>query len=46
MVVLNDKWVSHSSFSNEDSIFRAYKKNLYEEVLHCTKEEQKSWDDP
>jgi histone deacetylase complex regulatory component SIN3 len=40
MVVLNDKWVFHLSFLNEDSVFRAHKKNLYKKVLHRTKEEQ------
>src|SRR5229473_2159279 len=32
--VLNDEWVSHPSFSSEDSVFMAHKKNLYEEALH------------
>jgi paired amphipathic helix protein Sin3a len=33
-------WVSHPSFSNEDSVFMTHEKNLYEEALHRTEEER------
>ena len=42
--VLNDEWVSHPSFSSEDSVFMAHKKNLYEEALHRTEEERHEYD--
>ena len=42
--VLNDKWVSHPSFSSEDSVFMAHKKNVYEEALHRTEEERHEYD--
>jgi paired amphipathic helix protein Sin3a len=42
--VLNDEWVSHPSFSSEDSVFMAHKKNVYEEALHRTEEERHEYD--
>ena len=42
--VLNDEWVSHPSFSSEDSVFMVHKKNLYEEALHRTEEERHEYD--
>ena len=42
--VLNDEWVSHPSFSSEDSVFMAHKNNLYEEALHRTEEERHEYD--
>ncbi len=42
--VLNDEWVSYPSFSSEDSVFMAHKKNLYEEALHRTEEERHEYD--
>ncbi|KAI0302797.1 hypothetical protein B0F90DRAFT_1627282 [Multifurca ochricompacta] len=42
--VLNDEWVSHPSFSSEDSVFMAHKKNIYEEALHRTEEERHEYD--
>lgn len=42
--VLNDEWVSHPSWSAEDSGFIAHKKNVYEEALHRTEEERHEYD--
>jgi paired amphipathic helix protein Sin3a len=42
--VLNDEWVSHPSFSSEDSVFMAHKKNVYEEALHRAEEERHEYD--
>ncbi|KAI0263083.1 hypothetical protein BC834DRAFT_939102 [Gloeopeniophorella convolvens] len=42
--VLNDEWVSHPSFSSEDSVFMAHKKNVYEEALHRSEEERHEYD--
>ena len=42
--VLNDEWISHPSFSSEDSVFMAHKKNVYEEALHRTEEERHEYD--
>jgi paired amphipathic helix protein Sin3a len=42
--VLNDEWISHPSFSSEDSVFMAHKKNIYEEALHRTEEERHEYD--
>jgi paired amphipathic helix protein Sin3a len=42
--VLNDEWVSHPSWSNEDAGFVAHKKNIYEEALHRSEEERHEYD--
>lgn len=42
--VLNDEWVSHPSWSSEDSGFIAHKKNIYEEALHRSEEERHEYD--
>ena len=42
--VLNDEWVSHPTWSNEDSGFLAPKKNVYEEALHRSEEERHEYD--
>ena len=42
--VLNDEWVSHPTWSNEDSGFLAPKKNAYEEALHRSEEERHEYD--
>lgn len=42
--VLNDEWVSHPSWSSEDSGFVAHKKNAYEEALHRSEEERHEYD--
>ena len=42
--VLNDEWVSHPTWSSEDSGFLAHKKNVYEEALHRSEEERHEYD--
>lgn len=42
--VLNDEWVSHPTWSSEDSGFIAHKKNVYEEALHRSEEERHEYD--
>ena len=42
--VLNDEWVSHPTWSSEDSGFLAPKKNVYEEALHRSEEERHEYD--
>ncbi|KAL4073700.1 hypothetical protein J3A83DRAFT_4090896 [Scleroderma citrinum] len=42
--VLNDEWVSHPTWSSEDSGFVAHKKNAYEEALHRSEEERHEYD--
>ncbi|KIK97291.1 hypothetical protein PAXRUDRAFT_825100 [Paxillus rubicundulus Ve08.2h10] len=42
--VLNDDWVSHPTWSSEDSGFIAHKKNVYEEALHRSEEERHEYD--
>ncbi|KAF9003386.1 hypothetical protein BDQ17DRAFT_1409203 [Cyathus striatus] len=42
--VLNDDWVSHPTWSSEDSGFIAHKKNIYEEALHRSEEERHEYD--
>ena len=42
--VLNDEWVSHPTWSSEDSGFGAHKKNIYEEALHRSEEERHEYD--
>ena len=42
--VLNDEWVSHPTWSSEDSGFLAHKKNIYEEALHRSEEERHEYD--
>jgi paired amphipathic helix protein Sin3a len=42
--VLNDEWVSHPTWSSEDSGFVAHKKNVYEEALHRSEEERHEYD--
>ncbi|KAG5641578.1 hypothetical protein DXG03_004691 [Asterophora parasitica] len=42
--VLNDDWVSHPTWSSEDSGFSAHKKNIYEEALHRSEEERHEYD--
>lgn len=42
--VLNDEWVSHPSWSSDDSGFVAHKKNIYEEALHRSEEERHEYD--
>ncbi|KAH7918661.1 hypothetical protein BV22DRAFT_1076029 [Leucogyrophana mollusca] len=42
--VLNDEWVSHPTWSSEDSGFVAHKKNIYEEALHRSEEERHEYD--
>ncbi|RDB18702.1 Paired amphipathic helix protein pst1 [Hypsizygus marmoreus] len=42
--VLNDGWVSHPTWSSEDSGFVAHKKNIYEEALHRSEEERHEYD--
>ncbi|KII91290.1 hypothetical protein PLICRDRAFT_105502 [Plicaturopsis crispa FD-325 SS-3] len=42
--VLNDEWVSHPTWSSEDSGFIAHKKNAYEEALHRSEEERHEYD--
>ncbi|KIJ15185.1 hypothetical protein PAXINDRAFT_134088 [Paxillus involutus ATCC 200175] len=42
--VLNDDWVSHPTWSSEDSGFVAHKKNVYEEALHRSEEERHEYD--
>ncbi|TFK75487.1 hypothetical protein BDN72DRAFT_440795 [Pluteus cervinus] len=42
--VLNDEWVSHPTWSSEDSGFIAHKKNIYEEALHRSEEERHEYD--
>jgi len=42
--VLNDEWVSHPTWSSEDSGFLAPKKNAYEEALHRSEEERHEYD--
>jgi paired amphipathic helix protein Sin3a len=42
--VLNDEWVSHPTWSSEDSGFISHKKNVYEEALHRSEEERHEYD--
>ncbi|KAG6829244.1 hypothetical protein H0H87_012148 [Tephrocybe sp. NHM501043] len=42
--VLNDEWVSHPTWSSEDSGFVAHRKNIYEEALHRSEEERHEYD--
>ncbi|KAF5380136.1 hypothetical protein D9615_006181 [Tricholomella constricta] len=42
--VLNDEWVSHPTWSSEDSGFSSHKKNIYEEALHRSEEERHEYD--
>ena len=42
--VLNDEWISHPTWSSEDSGFIAHKKNVYEEALHRSEEERHEYD--
>ena len=42
--VLNDEWVSHPTWTSEDSGFVAHKKNIYEEALHRSEEERHEYD--
>ncbi|KAL1743974.1 hypothetical protein HDZ31DRAFT_39684 [Schizophyllum fasciatum] len=43
--VLNDEWVSHATWTNEDEITSApLKKNPYEEALHRSEEERHEYD--
>lgn len=42
--VLNDEWVSHPTWSSEDSGFLAHKMNVYEEALHRSEEERHEYD--
>lgn len=42
--VLNDEWVSHPTWSSDDSGFLAHKKNIYEEALHRSEEERHEYD--
>jgi paired amphipathic helix protein Sin3a len=42
--VLNDEWVSHPTWSSEDSGFIAHKKNIFEEALHRSEEERHEYD--
>ncbi|EGN92496.1 hypothetical protein SERLA73DRAFT_117204 [Serpula lacrymans var. lacrymans S7.3] len=42
--VLNDYWVSHPTWTSEDSGFIAHKKNIYEEALHRSEEERHEYD--
>lgn len=42
--VLNDEWVSHPTWSSEDSGFIAHRKNIYEEALHRSEEERHEYD--
>jgi Sin3 family co-repressor len=41
---LNDEWVTHPTWSNEDSGFLAPKKNVYEEALHRSEEDRHEYD--
>jgi len=42
--VLNDEWVSHPTWTSEDSGFISHKKNVYEEALHRSEEERHEYD--
>ncbi|KAG6865545.1 hypothetical protein C0991_001549 [Blastosporella zonata] len=42
--VLNDEWVSHPTWSSEDSGFVSHRKNIYEEALHRSEEERHEYD--
>ncbi|GLB39349.1 putative histone deacetylase (HDAC) interacting [Lyophyllum shimeji] len=42
--VLNDEWVSHPTWTSEDSGFISHKKNIYEEALHRSEEERHEYD--
>lgn len=43
--VLNDEWVSHASWANDDSAgFTAHRKNIFEEALHRSEEERHEYD--
>ncbi|KAJ3508561.1 hypothetical protein NLJ89_g5689 [Agrocybe chaxingu] len=42
--VLNDEWVSHPTWTSEDSGFVSHKKNIYEEALHRSEEERHEYD--
>jgi len=42
--VLNDEWVSHPTWTSEDSGFIVHRKNVYEEALHRSEEERHEYD--
>ena len=42
--VLNDEWVSHPTWTSDDSGFVSQKKNIYEEALHRSEEERHEYD--
>lgn len=42
--VLNDEWVSHPTWTSEDSGFISQRKNIYEEALHRSEEERHEYD--
>ena len=42
--VLNDEWVSHPTWTSEDSGFVSHRKNIYEEALHRSEEERHEYD--
>ncbi|KAG6837451.1 hypothetical protein H0H93_008994 [Arthromyces matolae] len=42
--VLNDEWVSHPTWTSEDSGFISNRKNIYEEALHRSEEERHEYD--
>ncbi|KAF9041264.1 hypothetical protein BJ165DRAFT_1349868 [Panaeolus papilionaceus] len=42
--VLNDEWVSHPTWTSEDSGFISHKKNIFEEALHRSEEERHEYD--
>ncbi|KDR72514.1 hypothetical protein GALMADRAFT_281285 [Galerina marginata CBS 339.88] len=42
--VLNDEWVSHPTWTSEDSGFVSQRKNIYEEALHRSEEERHEYD--
>ncbi|KAG6809875.1 hypothetical protein H0H92_014314 [Tricholoma furcatifolium] len=42
--VLNDEWVSHPTWSSEDTGFFSPRKNMYEEALHRSEEERHEYD--
>ncbi|KAH0581672.1 hypothetical protein H2248_011367 [Termitomyces sp. 'cryptogamus'] len=43
-MVLNDEWVSHPTWTSEDSGFVSHRKNIYEEALHRSEEERHEYD--
>lgn len=43
--VLNDEWVSHATWANDDTAgFTSHRKNIYEEALHRSEEERHEYD--